>query len=94
MRQVEILIRNASGLHSRPAATFVRAAAGFLSSIKIENLSRQTKAVDAKSILMVLTIGASAGSEVRLTIDGPDETSAEEALTELILGRFGEATVD
>lgn len=93
MKQVEITIRNASGLHARPAARFVRAATAFQSSIRIENLSRQTKAVDAKSILMVLTIGASAGSRLRLTIEGPDETNAEEDLTALILGGLGEETI-
>ncbi len=61
MQTVELTLRNASGLHARPAAFFVQAAARFTSKITVENLDRATRPVDAKSILMVLTTGVGRG---------------------------------
>jgi phosphotransferase system HPr (HPr) family protein len=90
MQMVELTLRNASGLHARPAALFVQAAAGFASRITIENLDRSTPPVDAKSILMVLTTGVARGQRVRLTADGPDEAGAIAALESAIRAGLGE----
>ena len=54
MRTLETTILNPSGIHARPGALFVRTAAGFGSKITLENLDRESPAVDAKSILSVM----------------------------------------
>jgi phosphotransferase system HPr (HPr) family protein len=89
-RSAELTIHNRSGLHARPAATFVKAAAGFRSSITVRNASRNGTVVDAKSILGVLTLGVSSGHHIVLTIDGEDEDAAVAALTELVVSGIGE----
>jgi phosphocarrier protein len=61
MRSVEIVMRNPSGLHARPATLFSEAAAGFAAKVTIENLTRGKGPVDAKSMLMLLTAGVSTG---------------------------------
>jgi len=87
----EMIITNKVGLHARPAANFVKCAAGFKSKITLENLDRATAPINAKSILNVLGAGAQKGHHVRLTADGDDEAAAIEALCTLISNNCGEA---
>ena len=72
-----VTIRSKSGLHARPAATFVQKAKTFRSQI---TLSKNDKTANAKSILSVLTIGAEQGDQVLLKVTGDD---AEIAIGEL-----------
>jgi len=74
------------GLHARPAALFVKAAAGFSALIR---LRLGEKEVDGKSILGVMQLGATGGTTVEIVADGPD---AEVALTALValVGSFAE----
>jgi phosphotransferase system HPr (HPr) family protein len=90
MQTIEITLRNASGLHARPAALFVQTAAKFASRITVENLDRGSKPVDAKSILLVLTAGVQRGHRVRLTAEGPDESEAIATLEAAIRSGLGE----
>lgn len=88
-RQTRIL--NASGLHARPATEFVAEAKKFESKITIRSLDREGSApANAKSILRVLSEGLTAGTNVELCGDGPDEAQAIDALVALIDGGFGE----
>ena len=91
MQTIELTILNASGLHARPAATFVKAAAGFKSKITVENITRGTAPGDAKSFLKVITHGAVKGHVIRLTIDGEDEDAAARTLGDLVSSGMGEA---
>ena len=91
MAIVELQVTNPSGLHARPATRFVEAAAGFASRVTVENLDRGSRAVDAKSILMLLTIGVVSGHRIRITADGPDADAAVETLRALVASGLGEA---
>ena len=82
-----IEVRNKTGLHARPAAAFVQAAAKFKSAITIEKDGIQA---NAKSMLSLLSIGASMGSTVKIAAEGEDENQAVRTLVELIESRFGE----
>lgn len=90
MRTTEKTVLNPSGIHLRPAALFVKAAAGFASKITLENLSLGKAPVDAKSMIGVMTAGSRQGHQVRITADGPDEDAAIEALEAAIDGGLGE----
>ncbi|HET9345800.1 MAG TPA: HPr family phosphocarrier protein [Candidatus Limnocylindrales bacterium] len=90
MRSVELVVSNPSGLHARPATLFTEAATGFASKITVENLSRGKGPVDAKSTLMLLTVGVSRDHRIRLVADGPDEVTAIDALVDLISSGLGE----
>jgi phosphotransferase system HPr (HPr) family protein len=90
MRSAEVVIENDAGLHSRPGKVFVERAKGWASTIKIENLTRNAGPVDAKSILGLLTLGASRGHRMRLTVDGADEELALADLVRLIEEGIGE----
>jgi phosphocarrier protein HPr len=82
-----IEIQNKSGLHARPATTFIKAAQKFKSDITIE---KDSKKANAKSIVSLLSIGASKGSIVKITATGEDEIQAINTLIELIKSKFGE----
>ncbi len=91
MRELTIEIRNASGLHARPAALFVRLAGRHRSAIRVRNVDRGGAAVDAKSILGVMSIGVGPGHRIELVADGPDEDTAIETLREFIASGAGES---
>lgn len=95
MAQAEIHLRNPSGLHARPAATFVRAAAGFSADVRVTNLTRDpTRSASAKSVIGVMGLGVARGHRVRLEADGADAEVAVTSLVELIAGGLGEELDD
>jgi phosphocarrier protein len=87
-RQIEVI--NLLGLHARAAARFVRAASRFQSKITI---TKEGTTIDGKSILGILFLAASAGSQITISAIGDDESEAVEALTSLVAGGFDEETL-
>lgn len=84
-REVEII--NKLGMHARAAARFVTLAQTFASEIIVAKDGRQ---VNGKSIMGIMMLAAAMGTRIELVIDGEDETSAMQHLTELINNRFDE----
>lgn len=82
-----VTIINKLGLHARAAAKLVGTASQYESSIQV---SKDGRTVDGKSIMAVMMLAASKGSEIELIIEGPDEAQARDALVELIGDYFGE----
>ena len=87
MNELEVTIVNRLGLHARAAAKFVHLAGNFSSRVTV---SRDGTRVDGKSILGLLTLAASRGTKLHLTIQGDDELEAGTQLSELVRSRFGE----
>jgi len=88
---IEVDVRNPSGLHARPAAVFVRAAAAIAAEVRVANVTTGSAEVSAKSILAVLGLGVSAGHRIRLRVDGDGEAAAVRSLADLVAGGLGEA---
>jgi len=91
MAEATIPVKHKVGLHARPASLFVQTAAKFSSKIKVKNLTTNGDFVDAKSIIMVLTLGVMKDHEVVIQSEGADADAALEALQALIENNFGEA---
>ena len=87
MLENPITIKNKLGLHARAAVKFVNTANRFGAEVHI---IKDASEIDGKSILGILTLAATQGSDIILRIDGLDEAAAWTALAELIDGRFGE----
>ncbi|MDF3003337.1 MAG: crh [Bacillota bacterium] len=87
MYSENIIVQNKTGLHARPAATFVQTAAKFQSNVTIE---KDSKKANAKSMLAVLALGVSKDAEIRITAEGEDENHAVKTLKELVESKFGE----
>lgn len=89
MLERRVVIVNRLGLHARAAARLVRTACAFRSELRLERADRSASA-EAKSILSVLMLAASRGTELSVTANGEDEEEALQALCELIETGFGE----
>lgn len=87
MTEGTLTLTNRLGLHARAAAKLVHLASRFACDITLE---RNGDRVEAKSILGLLLLAASQGSELTLRCDGSDEEEAFAALARLVEERFGE----
>jgi phosphocarrier protein HPr len=88
MVERRVTVVNSHGIHARPAAEIVKAAARFTSHI---TLVRDDLEVNGKSIMGVMMLAAECGAELVIRADGDDAEQAVEALAALIAGHFGEA---
>ncbi|MBV6521438.1 MAG: Phosphocarrier protein HPr [Gemmatimonadaceae bacterium] len=84
-RTVQIV--NENGLHARPAAEIVKAAARYKSNV---TLARDDVEVNGKSIMGVMLLAAECGAVLTLRAEGPDASDAVDALAALIANKFGE----
>jgi len=82
-----VQICNTRGLHARASAKLVKAAANFEAEIR---LIKDGQAVDARSIMGLLMLGAGIGSQVEIQAEGEDAPAALEAIIALIEARFDE----
>ena len=80
-------IRNKLGLHARAAVKFVNTANRFMADVQVV---KDGSSIDGKSILGILTLAATQGTDIIIRLDGVDEGAAAQALAELIDNRFGE----
>ena len=80
------------GLHARAAANLVRVATQFQSNITLKRLDNPVEA-DAKSILSILMLAASRGTELSIIADGVDDQFALEAVVDLFAREFNEAEI-
>ena len=85
IREVEII--NRKGLHARATAKFVQCVDQFDAQISV---TRSGETVWGTSIMGILTLGASIGSKLILSAQGPDAERALDALVTLVANRFGE----
>ena len=81
MKEIKITVTNPTGLHTRPGTEFVRLAKKFESNIVIK---KSDKVADGKSLVKVLKLGISQGSEIVITTDGEDEEKALDTLCQYI----------
>ncbi len=89
MVEATVAVKNELGLHARAAARLGRTANRFQSTLRLERLDGSASA-DAKSILNVLMLAASGGTELRAIAEGHDEAEALAALSGLFETGFGE----
>ncbi|HLN81771.1 MAG TPA: HPr family phosphocarrier protein [Thermoanaerobaculia bacterium] len=87
MIERELAIRNRLGLHARAAAKFVQTASRYKSEVKIRKNGEE---VDGKSILGLLLLAASQGTQITIAVSGEDEDAAFEAVHGLVERRFDE----
>lgn len=87
MIQQEIEIINKLGLHARASAKLTQLAAKYQSEVW---MTRNTRRVNAKSIMGVMMLAAGKGAKVVLETEGADEKECFDALLGLIENKFGE----
>ena len=85
-----VMVENPSGIHARPASVFVQRAAAFSSEVKVRDVTKGGEPKDAKSILMVMSLGIACGDEVEIAAEGDDAEAAVDALVTLVESGCGE----
>ncbi|OOF36637.1 fused PTS fructose transporter subunit IIA/HPr protein [Rodentibacter heidelbergensis] len=83
-------IRNEHGLHARPSAVLVNEVKKFAAKITVQNLTRGSEAVSAKSLMKIVALGVTQGHRLRFVAEGEDAKQAIEALAKAIAEGLGE----
>ena len=76
-----VTVVNVLGMHARAAARFVRLASSFVSQVRV---NRDDRVIDGKSIMGLLLLAAARGAAMTISVDGPDEAAAIDALIALV----------
>ncbi|SHM95267.1 HPr family phosphocarrier protein [Gracilibacillus kekensis] len=84
MLEKEVVISIEPGLQARPAAQFVQKANSFSSEIFIE---KDSKRINAKSIMGLMSLALSKGTQIKIIVDGSDEQEALKELVEYVEGK-------
>ncbi len=79
MKKFEYIIKDANGIHARPAGMLVKEASKFDSAVTLESGERKA---DAKKIFAVMSMNVKCGDKLSVLIEGSDEEKAEKALFE------------
>ena len=87
MLEETVTIQNKLGLHARAAAKLVAAASRYRSEIFLQ---RDERRVNGKSIMGIMMLAASHGTQLKITAEGEDQTEALNTITHLINNKFGE----
>ena len=77
----EVIVKNSTGLHARPATLLVKKASAFKSDISLEY---NGKKANVKSLIGVLSLGVSKDANVKVIASGYDEALAAEEIAKLI----------
>jgi len=85
--QVKVTIQNRLGMHARPAMSFVDTASNFASDIQVK---KGSQSVDGKSIMQMMMLAATQGTELIVVADGDDADDALAALVSLVDRKFDE----
>ena len=86
----EAVVTNPSGLHARPAATFVKTASRYDADVRIADLDTGSDEISGRSLLALMALGIRQGSRVRVSATGPEAHAALTELRTLIEDGFGE----
>jgi catabolite repression HPr-like protein len=81
MVEKKVVVQWETGLHARPAALFVQEANKFASDVFVV---KGTKKVNAKSIMGIMSLAVSRGTEITIIADGSDEEEAVKVLAEMV----------
>lgn len=87
MKEQEVIILNRAGIHARPAALIVQKANEFNANVLMEKDGNQ---INAKSIMGIITLGATHKSRIKIITEGSDENEAMAAIVSLFENRFEE----
>jgi phosphocarrier protein HPr len=79
----KVTIDNRLGLHARPAMVFVETACKFQADVKVRRCD-QDEWVDGKSIMMMMMLAATQGTEIEIIASDSDGSDSQHAIDELV----------
>lgn len=87
MKTGTYVINNKMGLHARPAAEIAKTVGKHKSDVTVQVADKKA---NGKSVLMLTTLGAKAGTSVTITVSGEDEEEVFAALDDMFANSFHE----
>ncbi len=81
MYKAEVVLKNETGLHARPASLLVKEAAKYKSDLKI---IKDGKEFNGKSIMGIISMGADKGTKLTIIAEGVDEKEVVLSIKDLI----------
>ncbi len=88
--ETTVTIVNRLGLHARPAMEFVDLASGFGSRVTLKRADDDAEPIDGKSIMQIMMLAATQGTELKILCEGDDADQACERLAEFVNAGFNE----
>ena len=85
MPEKQATVKNRQGIHARPSALLVQAAALFESEI---TFARDELVINGKSIMGVMMLAAEVGANILVRTEGEDEQDALDKMVEMIESEF------
>jgi phosphocarrier protein HPr len=85
MQTRQAIIANSAGIHCRPSALIVKEFQGYSGRIQIAN---GNGSCDVSSVMQLLSLELSKGSEVKIEVVGPNEEATADRLVELLQTHF------
>lgn len=82
------MVNNKLGLHARPAALLAQVTSRFKANVLV---AKEDLEVNGKSVMGLMLLAAENGAKVRVTVSGPDEKEAVEAIAKLFTRGFQQA---
>ena len=82
MKTFSYTIKDAVGIHARPAGNLAKLAKGF-EGTKV-TIEKGGKSVDVTKLMMLMGLGVKCGDTVNFTVEGPDEDSCADAVLEFM----------
>lgn len=90
VRSIKVKISNRLGLHARPAMVFVETASKYKADISVRRCD-QKETVDGKSIMQLMMLAATFGTEIEITAKNDDDAdTAIKDLVALVNSKFQE----
>ena len=77
MKEFQYTVKDACGIHARPAGLLVKTVKGFASSVTLE---KDGKSCDMRKLMAVMGLGIKQGETITVTVEGEDETVASEEI--------------
>ena len=86
MKKISVVVQNKLGLHARPASMLVRKSLPFHAEVSVEN--EEGVVVSGKSIMGLMSLAASCGTKLVITVEGKDEEKLTRELKKLFDNKF------
>ena len=77
MKEFQYTVKDACGIHARPAGLLVKLAKKYSSKVTLE---KNGKTCDMRKLMAVMGLGIKQGETITVTVEGEDETVAAEEI--------------
>ena len=81
MKEFQYTVKDACGIHARPAGLLVKTVKGFASTATLE---KDGKSCDLRKLMALMGMGVKQGETITVTAEGEDEAAAIEAVEKFL----------